>query len=472
MSSAATGLDAAAASQFDAVVTSFDGTQIAITIYRPEDASASSPTPVVLHSHGWSGARIADGSGIVGKLWEAGFGVVTVDARGHGESGGYATVHHKDAEVRDFQAILDWIHDNLDWVQKEPATGVAKDVVAGAAGYSYGGGFQLMTASYDDRLDALAPEITWTDLPYALAPARTVKSVWIDFLYGTAKESGTRIDPRIDDWFAQAMALNTLPQEAYDHFQGSNPLLDEIDADVLFIQGVPDVLFNLNHAIRGYETLEAKGTHDVRLFTHLTGHVLPGIQPIGTSDERRETFADEGPCGTISDLVVAWMDEHLRGGPASGIPEASFALDDGECVTYDALPTSTLDVEVGTLAATAGAGTLLVPLDAPPGVLAGIPRLRATVGAAALETTAFASLVLAGSDGFVRTIDDQTQPVRITPGGVIDTDMAGVATRIGEGDALFLRIDGLAEFYAHNSPRVPGAALLEDVVVTLPLDDA
>lgn len=450
----------------DAKILSFDGTLVPVTIYKPAGASAESAVPIVLHSHGWGGTRIRDGTGLPGLLWQNGFGVITIDARGHGESDAIAEVHHKDFEVKDTIAVLDYAHDALDWVQKEPGSGIPKDIVAGGAGYSYAGGMQLTAASYDKRLDAIAPEITWTDLPYALAPENAPKSVWLDILIGFAVQGGVSYDPRIDDWYQTILLTGEIPQEALDHFAGSSARLDEIDADVLFIQGVPDVLFNLNQAVRGYEALNDAGRGDIRLFTHLTGHVLPYVQPFSLDDVRRQTFQEEGPCGANAQVVLSWLDETLRHGPPSGIPEVSFALEDGTCLALDALPAETLDVTLPLALAPATGGTILLPLAEGPLVVAGVPHVAASVDAP-LPTLAFAGLVVVSADGTARVVDDQTTPLRL--GGALDVDLAGVATRLAEGEQLLLRLDGLNEWYAHNAQRAPGAAILRDLVVTLPI---
>lgn len=457
------------ASVEDATVVSFDGTAIRVTVFRPEGVDEQNPAPVILHSHGWSGSRATEPTAFVSALLDAGYGVVSIDARGHGESGGNATVHHVDAEVRDSLAVLDWIHDNLAWVQKEPGTGVPKDIVAGGAGYSYGGAFQLTAASHDRRLDALVPEITWNFLPDALAPDGAVKSVWVDFLYGIAKQSGTRIDPRIDRWYREAMAENAFPDDAYAHFLGSNPRPEAIRADVLLVQGIPDVLFNLNQAAANYRALEAAGAGDIRLFTHLTGHVLPA-QPFGAGETRRMPFETVGPCGDLTAVTVAWFDEHLRGRGPSGIPEVSFALENGECLALDAFPESLTPLDAPAFSLASGmAGSVLVPLLDGPATIAGIPHLKAEVHDVGVATRAYASLVVVGRDGFTRVVDDQTQPLTLTPGETLDVDLVGVATRLGEGDQLLLRLDGLNEWYLHNGARLPGGVVLTDVVVGLPL---
>lgn len=450
----------------DRTLVSFDGTTIAFTVFRPANASAAHPVPVVFHSHGWGGSRATGATGIVGRLVEAGFGVVSVDARGHGESGGVATVQHADHEVKDFIAVVDWVAANLGWVQRENGTGVPDDLVAGGTGYSYGGGFQLQLASHDPRIDAIAPEITWSDVADALAPHGAVKSVWVHALIGMAKQSGTRVDPRIEGWYEEAMLTNALPADALEHFKGSNPDLANLSADVLLIQGVPDVLFDLNQAVRTYQALEAAGKGDVRLFTHLTGHVLP-LQPLGAMPERRATFAGDGPCGNVQDLVVAWLDHKLRGGPAPDLAEVSFALEQGGCVRLDAYPQTKVDVPFAALPAPQVAGTLLVPLLEGPATVAGIPHLKATL-VAPLGGIAHAGLVVLDAQGQTRVVDDQTMGFRLE-GTTLDLDLAGVATKLDAGDRLLLRLDGLNEWHATNGARTPGAAVMTDVVVGVPL---
>ncbi len=450
------------------VVSSFDGTLIAVSAFRPAGASSEDPVPIVLHSHGWSGSRATTLTGIVERLVGDGFGVISIDARGHGESGSIATVHHKDTEIRDFILVLDWIHDNLEWVQKETETGIAKDIRAGATGYSYGGAFQLLTASYDRRLDAIAPEITWSDLNDALAPQGAVKSVWVDALMGLAYSSGTRMDPRIPAWYQEGLITNQLPQAAYDHFTGALPVLSAIEADVLLIQGVPDVLFNMNQAVRTYRGIESNGHGaDVRIFTHLTGHVLPN-QPLGTGFTRRVPFEIETPCGNLHDVVARWLDEKLRDGPASGLAEVSFALDNGECITQNTFPETSLTIHVPVTPAPSAAGTLIVPLLSGPAIIAGIPHMSAT-SLAAIDGMTYVGFVIIGSNGYTRAIDDQVMPIRLGHNVDIDTDLVGIAARLNTGDTLALRIEGINEWYAHNSARTPGGALLTNLDISLPL---
>jgi ABC-2 type transport system ATP-binding protein len=66
-------------------------TSICITVFKPAWASRSHRVPMILHSHGWAGSRNTDVSDVETYL-DAGFGVTSIDQRGHGESGGKAHV--------------------------------------------------------------------------------------------------------------------------------------------------------------------------------------------------------------------------------------------------------------------------------------------------------------------------------------------------------------------------------------------
>src|SRR3954469_14851995 len=47
------------------------------------------------------------------------------------------------------------------------------DPRVGVAGASCGGALSLLGAAYDDRIDAIAPQITWNSLTAALFPSQT-----------------------------------------------------------------------------------------------------------------------------------------------------------------------------------------------------------------------------------------------------------------------------------------------------------
>lgn len=88
---------------------------ICMTVFKPATASASSPVPMVLHSHGWGGSRTRTADSFQ-DLLDAGFGVISFDQRGFGESGGKAHVEDPAFEGEDVINVVDYVA-GLDWVQ-------------------------------------------------------------------------------------------------------------------------------------------------------------------------------------------------------------------------------------------------------------------------------------------------------------------------------------------------------------------
>lgn len=464
------------------------GAAIATTVFKPAGASPEDPVPMVLHSHGWAGNRTWAPTGVIGDLLDEGYGVVSIDMRGHGASAGQARVHSMDHEIVDVQRVIDHVS-TLAWVQQEPPG----DPVLGAMGGSYGGAYQLLTAAVDARLDALAPEITWHDLPQALVPNGAVKSGWIHALYAAGKAQA-RLHEDIDEAWSQAVATNTVPEEILARFERSSPASypAAIDVPTLLIQGVPDTLFNLNHAVANLEQIRATGA-DARLVTHLSGHLLnPGV--LAENESLQELpFPQPGdrgsPCGDVDEVRLAWFDEHLKGdtGAAEAIANVSMALDDGEtCLGFEAWPPVASPTSVSVT------GPVVLPQGPAGGPvdlalfedhedalsLVGIPQANLTVTAGAANTI-YLSLVKtgpssagAGEDRVV--IDSQVVPIRFqgpTEGEELSLDLGGVASEIPPGDGLYLRLSNWNEQYATNAERVPGAVTITGIEVHLPILD-
>src|SRR4051812_22465826 len=86
----------AGAASRDAIVPSFDGTPIIVTLHPAEGLKPGQRAPTVLQTHGWGGSRETNpdaasnettGNVGVGPLRRAGFNVLTWDSRGFGDSG-------------------------------------------------------------------------------------------------------------------------------------------------------------------------------------------------------------------------------------------------------------------------------------------------------------------------------------------------------------------------------------------------
>ena len=319
------------------------GHNIAFTVLEPATFNCDKGNPLVLEGHGYGGSRATSPRGIMSNLIEAGAGVISIDQRGFGESGGTVRVLDPDFEGQDLLQILDWAEANLDWLRyastNKPAGNREFNMVAGATGGSYGGGYQLLIHNIDPlkRLDALTPDIAWNDLRYSLnpggaygienfapaagniKPTGTVKSGWALLLVaggesgslqpklqagdlGAVQSSGQ--DNLIRETLLRGSTANRFPEGALEFFRYHSPsywcdteapgaqtfLQSEVTpglaqkkpdpVDILFTQGFRDTLFNFNDAFHNfacYRALEdSKGKKaDVRLITHQSGHILP-----------------------------------------------------------------------------------------------------------------------------------------------------------------------------------------------------
>lgn len=467
-------------------VESWDGHNVPISVYQPRWLRGGPPVPVILHSHGWAGSRETSDSAF-GEYCRTGYAVVSIDMRGHGEarSTSEARVHHVEYEVRDVSAVLDWLAAQT-WVRLDGPG----DPRAGAIGGSYGGGYQLLSAALDGRLDALVPEITWNDLPQSLAPNGGIRSAWVDILYAGGNALA-RVHPTIHQAFAYAMVTNELPDgsvpgtpDLITQFTQSSPgnYPGSIDVPTLIIQGMPDTLFNFNEGAANYEMIKAAGA-PVRLVTHLTGHIINtqgtlGGGPIGIG---LQPPAGPRPCGSTTDLAIAWFDRHLkhRASVDTG-PEVCLALDDGTTVTGDTYPLPGTQIQTFALGgATVPQGAPGATLELPiltatgPTTIAGEPTLGGSAQTVGPDAIVYWSLKATdASTGQSRIVDAQVTPLRLADPIAPTTfaiELGGVATRLDVGDQLVLVVSNVNEQFATNGGRSPGAVALSDLELTLPI---
>ena len=152
--------------------------KICYTLFRPAGASPSRKVPMLLHSHGWGGSRTTNPNG-VREFLDAGYGVLSYDQRGWGQSGGVAHVENPRFEGADVRRLIALIS-GLSWVRQDGRG----DPRMGTVGGSYGGGYQFLGAFESLRvrgkpvIDAMAPEITWHDLLESIAPEGVVRTEW------------------------------------------------------------------------------------------------------------------------------------------------------------------------------------------------------------------------------------------------------------------------------------------------------
>ena len=303
---------------------STENVKICYTIFRPATASRHHQVPFIMHSHGWGGSRTTDPQGFQGFL-DAGYGVLSFDQRGFGESGGHAYVENPEVEGHDVRKLVSLVS-RLDRVKKDGPG----DPRMGAIGGSYGGGYQFLGAFEELRLkgkpvfDALAPEITWYDLSQSLAPEDVVRTAWASAL-SAASTASDALPPNVYAALAEGAATGTWPdgsvpgeEDMPTFFRKNGPKWHvdhgrRLDIPVLFGQGTTDSLFPLQQGLANWKHAITDRARRHSIFVGYNGgHVLPAVVPPGidvTSDPCSKQLAG----GTFEQLSIRFFDEQLEG---------------------------------------------------------------------------------------------------------------------------------------------------------------
>ncbi|NEE60788.1 alpha/beta fold hydrolase, partial [Streptomyces sp. SID8455] len=135
-------------------------------------AGGSGKRPAVLIGHGFGGSK-NDVRAQAEKLAADGYAVLTWSARGFGKSGGAILLNDPEGEVKDVSGLIDWLAG-----RPEVELDKKGDPRVGLTGASYGGAVSLLAAGYDQRVDAIAPVITYWNLADALFPDGVFKKLW------------------------------------------------------------------------------------------------------------------------------------------------------------------------------------------------------------------------------------------------------------------------------------------------------
>lgn len=332
-----------------------DGENVSFQVLEPTSCNAGDTFPLLLQGHGYSGSRSTNG---FAAFRDAGYGVVSFDQRGHGQSGGTIRVLDPDFAGQDLLRALDWMENNISWLQYDDSD----NIVLGSMGGSYGGGYQHLIYNIDpkQRLDAMVPEITWHDLSYSLNSGNVVKGGWAAILSGAGDASTQRTDPFVRATLVDGAVTNVFPPTALQFFhyhslsyhcdnernvqvgdEGSsegyttNPLTGNAEltadgaykvatsrqpalpkADILYFQGMRDTLFNFNEAYDNYQCVRNNGG-DVRLYSYQSGHNILFPNATGASFQAAESQSGlpDSKCGSVDvgEASLAWFNEKLKG---------------------------------------------------------------------------------------------------------------------------------------------------------------
>ncbi|MEE1939403.1 CocE/NonD family hydrolase [Streptomyces sp. TRM 70361] len=342
--------------------------------------------PAVLLGHGFGGSK-ADMRERAEELARSGYAVLTWSARGFGDSTGRIGLNDPEHEVADVSRLVDWL-------AKRPEVRLDGDgdPRVGMAGASYGGAIALLAAGHDDRIDAVAPAVTYWDLSEALFPNGVFKELWAGIFFTTGSTTGTdgadgpaaaapgdtgcgRFTAELCEMYERVAVAGQPDDAARGLLRERSPVAvaDRIDVPTLILQGQTDSLFPLGQADAMAEAIGANGA-PVAVDWLAGGH--DGGYP-------------EGETARLADRTRAWFDRHLKGDTGADTGPAFQITRSGGMNTTDGdvrLRTATagdypgLSADVRTVALRGDEQTFANPAGGGPPAISAVPGLGALGG--------------------------------------------------------------------------------------------
>ncbi|MFE6591298.1 CocE/NonD family hydrolase [Streptomyces sp. NPDC057781] len=289
---AVAGDDAPPVRRTDRVMAVGDGVRLDTSYFT---AGPGGDRPAVLLAHGFGGSK-ADVREQAESLARDGYAVLTWSARGFGKSTGKIGLNSPDGEVADVSRLIDWL-------AKQPQIRLDEkgDPRVGVAGGSYGGAVALLAAGHDQRVDAIAPAITYWNLSDALFPNGVFKKLWAG-LFVNLGGGCDRFEDQLCRMYQRVAESGQPDPEAVELLDRRSPQAvgDRIDVPTLLMQGQTDSLFPLGQADRAAQAIRANGA-PVAVDWVSGGH-------------------DGGDLETdrVQARVGAWFDRYLKGDESAG----------------------------------------------------------------------------------------------------------------------------------------------------------
>ncbi|WP_340378975.1 alpha/beta fold hydrolase [Streptomyces sp. SS7] len=232
-------------------VMSVDGVRLDTSYFT---SGASGRRPAVLLGHGFGGTK--DGVRQQAEdLARAGYAVLTWSARGFGKSTGRIGLNDPKGEVADVSKLIDWLAG-----RPEVELDKKGDPRVGLAGASYGGAVSLLAAGYDDRVDAIAPSITYWNLADALFPDGVFKKLWAG-IFVNSGGGCDNFEPALCAMYQRVAESGTPDAAARALLDARSPsaVADRIKVPTLLVQGQADSLFTLAQADAAEKAIKANG---------------------------------------------------------------------------------------------------------------------------------------------------------------------------------------------------------------------
>jgi len=349
-------------------------------IYLP----ANTPAPAVLLAHGFGGSKDSV-TEEAEALQARGFVVLAWSARGFGNSTGAISMNSPDREVVDVAKLIDYLGNRKEVIQDKK-----NDPRVGITGGSYGGAISLLAGAQDQRIDAIAADITWNNLEGALFPQSALgiaepgpfKRVWTGtfFSIGSLGMRGTSTAPTpqtllcgrfAPEWCAayQISVAQNAPSPAISTLMKAvSPATyaQDIVAPTLLMQGEADSLFPLTESARTAKSIrDAHPATPLAMIWHSGGHD-------GGQDESKR----------LQGQVANWFDIYLakkaRSFPTFQLTQSAAAISSQDSAPEarvqigSSLPLATTSLA---LTVTSKSKVLLAPAGAAPSAVSALPGL-------------------------------------------------------------------------------------------------
>lgn len=217
-------------------------------------AGGSGKRPAVLIGHGFGGSK-NDVRAQAEKLAADGYAVLTWSARGFGKSGGAISLNDPDGEVKDVSGLIDWLAE-----RPEVELDKKGDPRVGLTGASYGGAVSLLAAGHDQRVDAIAPVITYWNLADALFPDGVFKKLWAG-IFITTGGGCEKFEKQLCEMY-ERVAVSGKPDAAATKLlteRSPSAVADRIKVPSLLLQGQSDSLFPLGQADAMQKAISGNG---------------------------------------------------------------------------------------------------------------------------------------------------------------------------------------------------------------------
>ncbi|MEU4996502.1 alpha/beta fold hydrolase [Streptomyces sp. NPDC021622] len=263
------------------------GAEIDTSYFTAGDPSAKRPAVLIGHGFGGSKEDVRDQAE---DLAREGYAVLTWSARGFGRSTGKIGLNDPKGEVADVSRLIDWLAD-----RPEVELDKDGDPRVGVTGASYGGAVSLLSAGYDQRVDAIAPQITYWNLSDALFPHGVFKKLWAGLFISTGGGCD-RFEKQLCEMYDRVAVSGKPDDRARELLADRSPSAvgDRIKVPALIVQGQSDSLFPLGQADAMAKAI--RGNHAPVSVDWISG---------GHDGGDRET-------GRVNARIGSWFDRYLK----------------------------------------------------------------------------------------------------------------------------------------------------------------